>query len=148
MLSARKTFAVLLFATITGIVWYASLRPTENPAAQSASRLNYANASSDTITVSSTEQSAPTVLRITGNARGYWYFEASFPVEVRDASGQVIGTGYGAAQADWMTEEFVPFIAEVPLVRPYSGPAIITLHKDNPSGEAQFDASASYEFTL
>src|SRR3569623_2033710 len=48
-------------------------------------------------------------LFVTGIARGTWFFEASFPAELKDAQGNTIAQGAGQAQGDWMTEDFVPF---------------------------------------
>ncbi len=79
---------------------------------------------------------------VSGEARGQWYFEASFPVEVLDKDGKQIAQGIAQAQGEWMTEEFVPFRAEVN-VGDYSGPATIVLKKDNPSGMTENDASLS-----
>lgn len=79
---------------------------------------------------------------VSGEARGPWFFEASFPVEVLDKDGSRIAQGIAQAQGEWMTEEFVPFRAEVN-VGDYSGPATLVLKKDNPSGEAERDASLS-----
>ncbi|MBI5456489.1 hypothetical protein HY969_01990 [Candidatus Kaiserbacteria bacterium] len=78
---------------------------------------------------------------VTGQARGTWYFEASFPVEVVAADGRQLAMGIAQAQGEWMTEEFVPFAAQVELTEDYSGAAKLILHKDNPSGEAANDAS-------
>lgn len=78
--------------------------------------------------------SSPLVVR--GEARGNWYFEASFPIEVRDASGAVLAQGYAQAQGDWMTTEYVPFesiVLAFPPQTPGSAGSVI-LHKDNPSG--------------
>ena len=50
-------------------------------------------------------------LTVSGQARGPWFFEASFPVILEDSQGNVIGTGIAEAQSDWMTDEFVPFEA-------------------------------------
>lgn len=50
-------------------------------------------------------------LTVKGRARGPWYFEASFPVELRNSSGTVIATAVAEAQGDWMTTDWVPFIA-------------------------------------
>lgn len=70
---------------------------------------------------------------VTGEARGYWYFEADFPVEVLNDQGAKIGSGIAVAQGEWMTEDFVPFIAEVALEGNYSGTAELVLHRSNPS---------------
>src|ERR1035437_3698542 len=50
-------------------------------------------------------------LQITGQAPGTWYFEASFPVKIYDANGQLLGNVPAQAQSDWMTENLVPFAA-------------------------------------
>ena len=52
---------------------------------------------------------SPLILK--GRARGSWFFEASFPVELRDDNGAIIAQGQATATGDWMTEEFVPFTA-------------------------------------
>ncbi len=79
---------------------------------------------------------------VTGEARGYWYFEASFPVEVLDAEGKQLDIEPATAIGDWMTEEFVPFRVELDLGS-YSGPATIIFRKDNPSGLPENDGSLS-----
>jgi hypothetical protein len=79
---------------------------------------------------------------VSGKARGYWYFEATFPITIVDWDGRIIGQGYATAQDEWMTEEFVPFTATVsydlPADTPYRRGAII-LQKDNPSGLPEND---------
>jgi hypothetical protein len=84
---------------------------------------------------------------ITGEARGTWYFEADFPVEVRDPDGHVVGRGIAQAQGEWMTTNFVPFSAPI-VVENYSGPATLILHKDNPSGLPEHDDSVSFPITV
>lgn len=85
-------------------------------------------------------------LRITGQARGQWYFEATFPVELRAYDDRVIAEGYATAAGDWMTTDFVPFDAEVFFSNPYEVGAVaatkvgtLVLKKHNASGEAQYD---------
>jgi hypothetical protein len=73
-------------------------------------------------------------LTIKGRARGYWFFEASFPVRVQDASGTDLGSDIATAQDEWMTEEFVPFTATVEFSEPAGGFGFVVLQKDNPSG--------------
>ncbi len=70
-----------------------------------------------------------------------WYFEASFPIDVRDGSGAVIGTGYATAQGDWMTEAYVPFKGEITFSKPTGGrqTGTIVFHKDNASGLPEHD---------
>jgi len=73
-------------------------------------------------------------LLVTGQARGYWYFEASFPVELLDATGQQIAVNPAQAQGNWMTEEFVPFKSTLIFDKPTTPTGSLVLHKDNPSG--------------
>ncbi len=80
-------------------------------------------------------------LVVSGEARGFWYFEASFPIEVLDAGGGVIGQGYAQAQGEWMTEEFVPF-ESIPITftaQPTGSMGKVILKKDNPSGLPEND---------
>lgn len=78
-------------------------------------------------------------LKISGEARGNWYFEASFPLELLDAAGNQIAQGFATAEGEWMTEEFVPF--EAVIIFPSSvGNGTLVLHKDNPSGLPEHDA--------
>lgn len=81
-------------------------------------------------------QIVPKNTKLTGEVRGSWYFEASFPVELRNASGTTFWIGVAEAQSDWMTVNFVPFslvLNYTPFGTPT--PATIVLKKDNPSGE-------------
>lgn len=76
---------------------------------------------------------------ISGEARGTWYFEASFPIKVIDADGKEIGAGHAEAQTDWMTTEFVPFKATITFTSPRTLTGTIILQKDNPSGLPEND---------
>jgi len=78
---------------------------------------------------------------VTGEARGTWFFEASFPIEITDANGKVIGNGFAQAQGQWMTENFVPFIATITFDDPTTETGGIILKKDNPSGLPEYDQS-------
>ena len=88
-------------------------------------------------------------LTITGQARGNWYFEASFPIELKDANGATIAQHYAQAQGDWMTTNFVPFTSTLTFpAQPAGSTGTLILHKDNPSGEPQFDNSVSIPVTF
>ncbi len=73
-------------------------------------------------------------LEIRGEARGYWFFEASFPVRLIDENGKELGTGIAQALSDWMTEDFVPFESKIEFQSPTTEKGILILEKDNPSG--------------
>ncbi|HMP67474.1 MAG TPA: Gmad2 immunoglobulin-like domain-containing protein [Candidatus Paceibacterota bacterium] len=81
---------------------------------------------------------------ITGMARGYWFFEASFPITIVDWDGLIIGEGYATADGEWMTTDFVPFSATVDFDKSqirgqYSMNGSLILQKDNPSGLPEHD---------
>ena len=86
----------------------------------------------------SEEISSPLVIK--GQARGTWFFEASFPVVLVNWDGLIIAEGYATAQSDWMTEEFVPFEATLEFTKPdYSNRGALILQKDNPSSLPEND---------
>lgn len=74
-------------------------------------------------------------MTITGKARGSWYFEASFPVQLIDANGQILAQAPAQAQGEWMTTDFVPFKLTLPFKKPYTVTGTLILHNDNPSGD-------------
>lgn len=84
---------------------------------------------------------------VIGEARGTWYFEASFPVQVRDPGNNLVGQGIAQAGADWMTENFVPFSSTVTVAN-YTGPATLVLLKDNPSGLPENDDAVFFPITI
>lgn len=83
-------------------------------------------------------------IRTSGEARGTWYFEASFPIYIVGWDGKIIGQGIATAQSEWMTENYVPFTAEInfktsEISGNYSNRGVIIFKKDNPSGLPEFD---------
>lgn len=151
----NKNILYVFFAVVVIFiaVWFIFFRPekavapiTENP----SSKITYTNASNYLITVDSPSPNATVSknFKILGQARGMWYFEASFPVELRDQNGNLLNTSIAKAQGDWMTENFVPFIVNVVVPNSYVGPATLVLKRDNPSGEPANDASISFPITI
>lgn len=113
--------------------------------------LVYENSSHDEIQVELPFPGAVTgkTFGVIGKARGPWFFEASFPVTVLDATGVVLARGIAQAEGEWMTNEFVPFRADIHIKnQKYIGPATVVLQKDNPSGEVDRDASVSFVITI
>lgn len=74
-----------------------------------------------------------------GEARGYWFFEASFPVRLYDGNGEEIAVSIAQAEEEWMTENFVPFSAELKFAAPATKEGVLVLQKDNPSGLPEHD---------
>lgn len=73
-------------------------------------------------------------LEITGEARGNWYFEASFPVRVVAENGTELGVAPAQAEGEWMTTEFVPFSVKVNFSPSQTEMGFVILEKSNPSG--------------
>lgn len=73
-------------------------------------------------------------LVVKGEARGPWFFEASFPVKLFDDNGFLLGVRPAQALEEWMTENFVPFESEMTFSVPSSRKGVLVLEKDNPSG--------------
>lgn len=78
-------------------------------------------------------------LLVSGLARGYWFFEASFPVRLVDDNDNQIALGIAQAEGEWMTTEFVPFKAELNFEKPLAKTGKLILEKDNPSGLPEYD---------
>lgn len=76
----------------------------------------------------------PSPLTVSGEARGTWYFEASFPVRLIDANGGELAAAPARAKGDWMTSEFVPFDVVLTFSTPATATGTLVLVKDNPSG--------------
>ncbi|HEY4493261.1 MAG TPA: Gmad2 immunoglobulin-like domain-containing protein [Candidatus Paceibacterota bacterium] len=81
-------------------------------------------------------------LVVEGEARGNWYFEASFPIYLTNWDGLIIATGVAQAKEDWMTTDYVPFSAKLEFTLEQTAPydrGTLILRKDNPSGLPEHD---------
>jgi len=79
------------------------------------------------------------IITISGRARGTWFFEASFPINLVDSNNQIVASTIAQAKSNWMTEEFVPFEAKLTIPATSIGQAKLILKKDNPSGNSALD---------
>lgn len=70
---------------------------------------------------------------IKGEARGYWFFEATFPIKLINENGEVIVQHYAQAKDDWMTEDFVSFEVELNFEIINTQKGTLILEKSNPS---------------
>jgi Immunoglobulin-like domain of bacterial spore germination. len=84
-------------------------------------------------------QTIKSPLTIEGEARGFWFFEASFPIKLLDEKGNELGIAIAQAQDEWMTEDFVPFRAQLEFSPPETDRGTLVLEKDNPSGLPEHD---------
>lgn len=81
-------------------------------------------------------------LVIKGEARGGWFFEATFPVVLTNWDGVIIAEGYGTAEGEWMSENFVPFTATLNFTKPdFNNRGFLILKKANASGLSENDAA-------
>ena len=85
-------------------------------------------------------------LRISGEARGMWFFEGDFPVQLTDWNGEIIAEHFVTADDEWMTEDFVPFSGELDFVSPVTAEypdemrrGWLILQRDNPSDDRLLD---------
>lgn len=76
--------------------------------------------------------SSPMTIR--GKARGNWYFEGQFSVELVDAAGNTLAEKAVQAQGKWMTDDFVPFEATLEFDAPDDERGYLIFHRANPSG--------------
>lgn len=80
-------------------------------------------------------------LEISGEARGSWFFEASFPVRLVDENGKELASGIAEAEGEWMTENFVPFKATLVFDRKTAKSGNLILLKANASDLEELDDS-------
>jgi len=143
-------FIVIVLAIFAGFLWQVGLKIKDNEIIvengnieePSKDSLNY----KDLVILESPlpEEVITNPLVIKGQARGTWFFEASFPVILADWDGRIIAQGIATATDDWMTEEFVPFTASLEFENPenigdFSRRGALILKKDNPSGLPEHD---------
>ena len=80
-------------------------------------------------------------LTVAGQARGTWYFEASFTVRLYDVNMNELAVAPAQAQGEWMTEDFVPFEVTLP-AHSTDGPlGYLFLEKRNASDEMALSCS-------
>ena len=157
-----KTFFVALVVAVVAFaagVWYTreyrpspvpeipatTMQDTNPTTTPSVLKATYTNASTDTIVVTAPLPGAKVghTFSVTGKARGGWYFEASFPLNVLASDDSLLKEMPVQADGNWMTADFVPFEGTVTLPATYHGAATLVLKKDNPSGLPENEASIS-----
>ena len=136
MNTSKVLLVVAVAALVVAGVWFGTHRAAPPSTVPPVVEASYTNASTDLVVVTSPPPGTTlgSTFTITGKARGTWYFEASFPLEVVSVTGTMLVQMPVQAQGEWMTTNFVPFSAQVTLPATYKGAAKIILHNDNPSG--------------
>ena len=137
---------VLRFIIISlGVIFLAGCSRTSTPAPISQPSPTSATDNATAlikVTFPRRNQLVQSPLKITGEARGSYFFEGSFPIKLLDENNNLIGQTVTHAQGEWMTENFVPFTATLTFtpVLP-NGFANLIFQKDNPSGLPANDQS-------
>src|SRR3989344_9107412 len=146
---------ILIFLVFVAVaLWYGFSRdkisiPAFTPT-EPGEQITYTKASTDLITIELPSTGAVTgkEFSVIGKARGFWFFEASFPIQVLDKNGNVLVNTFATAEGEWMTESFVPFKVTIKAPETYTGQATLVLLKDNASGLPEHDASVSFPITI
>jgi len=141
---SKKIILIVILIFIVGgglLSWYIQNRP-EKETGEEISNEYIGNEleKSDLIKIDNPRpnQIIENPLFIKGEARGNWYFEASFPVKLFDDNGFLLGVTPAQALGDWMTEDFVPFNTTLLFAVPSTPKGRLVLEKDNPSGLPEY----------
>ena len=79
-------------------------------------------------------------LKVSGIARGGWFFEATAPLILTDWDGRIIAESYIEAQGEWMTDDFIPFSGTIDFTVPtYGERGTLIFQKANASGLSEHD---------
>ena len=88
-------------------------------------------------------------IKIEGQARGLWFFEAQFNAKLFDENENFLGEAILTAKSDWMTENFVSFEGELIFMNPSSESGVLRFLSANPSGLPEhqmiFDVPVQFE---
>lgn len=84
---------------------------------------------------------------IAGLAKGPWYQAGVAPIIITDEKGSILAEGTIRAQGNWMTNESVPFIANIVIPAQASGSiGVIIIKNANPAGLPANDLSVETVF--
>ena len=79
-------------------------------------------------------------LKITGQARGVWFFEGVFPVSLVASGGTILSKGFCAVKSDGVTKAFIPFEGVVRFMHDSkSDRGSLVLKKNNPTENSELD---------
>jgi len=81
---------------------------------------------------------SPAVVR--GQARGGWFFEGEITLQLLDGERNVLARGFATAQANWMTNGFVPFEGTLTFEsRAGVTEGVLVVKNNNPSDNRDLD---------
>ncbi len=134
---------VILIVIAAGLAYWFLFREKAVPYSTSPSSLSdYTSLKGEVVKASvSQNQKITTPITITGEIKGTWSFEGSFPIIIQDGSGNTLAQAPGTLSGDWMTTEYVPFSSTLTFENPSTPTGYIILKKDNPSDQRELDDS-------
>lgn len=127
---------VLIIGAVSYLI-YSKPKVNEPPTQTQTTSLPY----SDEIQVATPAQNEKVIspIKITGKAKGMWYFEGTFNAELFDSNNTSLGNVQVNARGDWMSEDFVPFEGDLTFSSPATKNGTLVIKKDNPSGLPEND---------
>ena len=106
-----------------------------NPSAPQPTEICKSKTASIYVTKPQSNEIVSSPLEIEGEARGNWFFEGQFPIQlIGETDHDLIAQGIARAQGEWTTNDFVPFKATLEFAQPKATIGTLILEKDNPSG--------------
>ncbi len=87
-------------------------------------------------------------LTIKGKAKGMWYFEGSFAVELVNAEGNTLAKEPAQAKGKWMIEKLAAFTATLTFETAEDEHGKVIFHRANPSGLAKNEMTYSIPVTF
>ncbi|HRY31189.1 MAG TPA: Gmad2 immunoglobulin-like domain-containing protein [Candidatus Paceibacterota bacterium] len=149
----KRILTVVFFIVVLSVVTFIIIKEQTGVPDQN----NFGNIAekADLIKIASlsANQEIKSPITITGEARGYWFFEAVLPVIIIDKEGNVLGQGVATAQDDWMTTDFVSFTATVSFNKfkfasDGAKSGAIIFQKSNQSGLPENDDALEFPITF
>lgn len=125
--------------------------PAQTPTTQpSTTTTTYTSGKGVKITIYSPSSNATVAspLAVIGEVPGNWSSEAQFPVKLVDKNGNTVAQTTGHVLGDWMTDQPVPFSAQLTYSSKPTGAGTLVLTKDNPSGQQANQDSVSIPITF
>lgn len=115
-----------------GLYFVSTLKPKNETTSVPVAALPYADEIHIKTPLQNTQVISP--IKITGEARGSWYFEGSFTAELFDSNSSSLGSTQVTAQSAWTTENFVPFLGNLTFSSPATKKGSLIIKNSNPSG--------------
>lgn len=152
----QKRYVFLIFLVLFGILLFILIKSIQDPIVRSPGETNITNLNPDNISSLKHDmvvvnspypgEKISSPLSVSGTARGGWFFEGSFPIDITDFEGNIIAQKYATAQDDWMVGRNVevPFLGSIDFEVPEGvSRGYVIFHKDNPSDKRELDDSFS-----